>query len=155
VILAVCTVGVIWGVTYLVFTKWRAGYRARAAYGATHVVPVIDPLAFVVPPGVDRAAWRDAVEQTHAMLLTVTRSNVLGTKQMQELRAELERAVERTRTRPETGPDRLAEIWNGIEERGGFLLKDERSPTGSRHTRPKLLPPAPKKARTTASRSIL
>jgi hypothetical protein len=145
VVLAICTIAAIWGVTYLVFTSWRAGYRARAAFGATQVVPAIDPLASVIPPEVDPNAWRDAVERTHDMLLTVTSSNLLGLEQMRQLRAELEQAVARAGARPETARDELATIWNRIEERGGFLLKDERSEQGTRHPRPKLLPPPPKK----------
>ena len=42
-----------------------------------------------MPPGIDIAAWRDAVDQTRAMLLTVTASNLLDVPDMVELRVEL------------------------------------------------------------------
>ena len=51
-----------WATLYLVFREWRTKYRERAQYGATEVVPVIEPLLGVMPPGVDVAQWRDAVE---------------------------------------------------------------------------------------------
>ena len=42
-----------------------------------------------MPPGVDIARWRDAVDQTRAMLMTVTGSNLLDIPDMVELRVEL------------------------------------------------------------------
>ena len=68
VVVAVVVVLLTWGGLYLAFQRWRANYRERVAYGTSHVVSAIDPLKEVVPPGVDPAAWRDAVEKTHAML---------------------------------------------------------------------------------------
>ena len=45
----------IWATLYLVFLEWRTKYRERAQYGATEVVPVIEPLLGVMPPGIDVA----------------------------------------------------------------------------------------------------
>src|SRR5271156_4965045 len=39
----------IWAILYLVFREWRTKYRERAQYGATEVVPVIEPLLGVMP----------------------------------------------------------------------------------------------------------
>jgi hypothetical protein len=142
VIGAACTILAIWGLLYLFFREWRAEYRARALYGATQVVPAIDPFASIVPPKIDPIAWRDAVKQTHAMLLTVTSSNLLGKKQMEELQTELDQAVARARARPSTALDELAGIWNKMDDRGGFLLRAERYPDRQRHARPAILPPA-------------
>ncbi len=149
VIVAGLAVLVIWGVLYLVFRDWRARYRERAAFGATQVVPAIDPMAEIVPPGVDSTAWRDAVRRTHDMLLTVTSSNLLGIGEMQTLRAELDQTVSRARAHPETAVAELAGVWNTIADRAEFLLKDTRSQSGDRHPRPKILPPRPTKSRAT------
>jgi hypothetical protein len=140
VIVAVLAVLVIWGLLYAVFREWRARYRVRAAYGASQVVPAIDPLAEVAPPGVDPADWRDAVDRTHAMLLTVTASNLLGLAEMRYLRVELDRTVARARARPETALDELAAVWDDMSERGEFLLKDTRPLKEDRHPRPEVLP---------------
>ena len=115
-------------------------------YGATQVVPAIDPLRSIVPPNVDRAAWRDAVDQTRAMLLTVTGSNLLDVKDMERLRAELSQHVDRARDHPEAAVGELAAIWNHVADRGEFLLRDSRSLSGDRHPRPKFLPPRPVKS---------
>ncbi len=143
VIMAGIAVLLIWGVLYLVFREWRARYRERAAYGVSQVVPAIDPMGDILPPDVDPASWRDAVRQTHAMLLTVTASNLLDIVEMRDLRDELDRAVGRARARPETAVAELAGVWNAIADRAEFLLKDSRSRSGDRHPRPALLPPRP------------
>jgi hypothetical protein len=148
VVVAVCTISALWGLLYFFFRDWRERYHVRAAYGATKVVPAIDPLAAIVPPGVDPDLWRDAVRRTHDMLLTVTSSNLLDIGQMRELHAELEQAVGRARAEPRTARDELARIWNSIADRGGFLLEVERSPAIERHPRPQILPPRPERPRT-------
>ena len=98
VLVAGATILLLWGTLYVVFRDWRARYRARADFGATQVAPVIDALARVTPPGVDELAWRDAVRETHSMLVTVTGANLLDVRQMQSLR----RAG--AGRRPRTGP---------------------------------------------------
>jgi hypothetical protein len=140
VIVAVLAVLVMWGLLYAAFREWRAQYRVRAAYGASQVVPAIDPLADVAPPDVDTGRWRDAVDRTHAMLLTVTGSNLLGIAEMRDLRDELDHTVERARARPETAVDQLAAVWDDMSERGEFLLKDTRALKEDRHPRPGILP---------------
>src|SRR4051794_34414765 len=72
VLVAGCAVLLLWAVLYLVFRDWRERYRARAAYGATQVAPVIDALADTVPAGVKPDEWKAAVRDTHALLVTVT-----------------------------------------------------------------------------------
>jgi hypothetical protein len=145
VLAAGMTVLLIWGTLYLIFRDWRAKYRERAQYGVTQVVPAIEPLRDVTPPGVDMALWRDAVDQTHAMLITVTGSNLLDVNDMNELRSELAQHVRRACAQPVTALSELAEIWNNVADRGEFLLRDSRSLSGDRHPRPKILPPRPPK----------
>ena len=149
VIVAGLAVLVIWGLLYLVFREWRAGYRERAAYGASQVVPAIDPIGEVVPPGVEPAAWLDAVRRTHDMLMTVISSNLLGIDEMRALRAELDQTVSRARSHPETAVAELAEVWNTIADRAAFLFKDTRSRSGARHPRPPILPERPARGRPT------
>jgi len=147
VLVAGLMVLVIWGVLFVIFRDWRARYRARAAYGATHVVPAIDPLEAIVPANVNADEWGDAVRQTRAMLMTVTSSNLLDIKEMERLRAELDQFVARARAHPDTGPHELAAIWNEMAERAEFLFRDNRSSDGVRHPRPRILPPRPEKPR--------
>jgi hypothetical protein len=136
----------IWGTLYLVFRDWKARYRERALYGATKVVPAIDPLRSIVPPDIGQTVWRDAIDQTRDMLLTVTGSNLLDVKEMDQLRAELSQHVGRACDQPDTAVGELAAIWNHVADRGEFLLKDSRSRSGDRHPRPKVLPPRPVKS---------
>jgi hypothetical protein len=140
VVLGVIAVLVVWGLLYVVFREWRARYRVRAAYGAGQVAPAIDAFAGIAPPDVEPTRWRDAVARTHAMLVTITASNLLGLDQMRDLRADLDRAVDRAKAHPESAVAELAAIWDDMSERGEFLLKDTRSLTGDRHPRPEILP---------------
>jgi hypothetical protein len=131
-------VAALWGSLFLGFRQWRFHYRERAEFGRSRVVPAVDGLTDVLPPGGDisPAAWRDAVEQTHAMLETVVSANLLDLDQMKALRAELEAAVKRAKADPATARAELAAIWDGIADRGEFLLTEN-----DRHPRPKVLPP--------------
>jgi hypothetical protein len=132
VTLAVLGMLVLAGLLALVFRDWRARYRERAAFGARQVAAAIDPLAQVVPPGIAPEAWRQAVAETHAMLVTLTASNLLDLAQMQALRAEVLARV--ARARPESARDELAGLWDDIADRAEPVV-------GTRHPRPKLLPP--------------
>ncbi len=73
----------------------------------TQVAPVIDSMAEIAPPGVDTAAWKEAVRETHAMLVTVLSANLLDIQQMQLLREELRKSVERARLHPGNGAFRI------------------------------------------------
>jgi hypothetical protein len=154
---AVLAVLVLWVSLYLVFRQWRYRYRERAAFGARYVASAIDPLALVVPaaelPGAvcaagcagasaltsavissdtNLAAWYQAIEETHAMLVTVTAANVLDRPQMRELQGQIAARV--ARARPETARAVLAEVWNDLEDKAGPIVR-------GRHPRPALLPP--------------
>jgi hypothetical protein len=146
VVVAVVVVLCTWGGLYLAFQRWRASYRERAAYGASHVVSAIDPLKEVAPPGVDPVVWRKAVDETHAMLLTVVGSNLLDLDDMKKLRLELDQFVARVQAHPETAQTELAAIWDTLADRAEFLFQDSKDPTRDRHVRPKILPPRPAKA---------
>src|SRR5258708_4886147 len=105
------------GALYLIFRDWRARYNERAQFGATQVAPVIDSLADTPPPGVTAGDWRQAVRETHDLLVTVTGSNLLDRQQMLSLRQELEQTVARARAHPETARDELAGVWNLVADR--------------------------------------
>lgn len=109
--------------------------RIVPSYGVTRVVPTIDPLVAIVPSGIDPVAWREAIDQTRAMLLTVTDSRLLDVKSMRELRDELSQHVSRARDHPEMALIELTEIWNQVAR--GFE---------SRQARPKILPPPPERS---------
>ena len=155
VVVAAISVLLIWAALYLAFRDWRAKYRERTGYGMTQVVPAIDPLANITPPPVDPIAWRDAVQRTRAMLVTVISSNLLDISEMRQLRTELEQSVARRGPTPKRRLGELAAIWNNQADRAGFLFKDSRSASGDRHPRPKILPPRSKKVRTSADQSDL
>lgn len=139
VVTAVLVLLVVWGALALAFRGWRTRYRERAAFGATQVATAIDPLASVVPDGVDPQAWRQAVADTHAMLVTVTASNLLDRTQMRALRAEIAARASRGLNQPKTARAELAGLWNDLADRAAPLLREDR------HPRPKLLPPRPLK----------
>jgi hypothetical protein len=141
VTLAMLSMLVLTGVLALVFRDWRARYRERAAFGARQVAPTIDPLAQVVPPEIAPDAWRQAVDETRALLVTLTASNLLDLAQMHALRAEVRARV--ARARPETARAELAGLWDGIADRAEPVV-------GTRHPRPKLLPPRQVKERSRA-----
>ncbi len=137
VIGAVLGVALLWGVLSVAFRGWQGRYHERAAFGAREVAPAIDPLADVVPPGVDLHDWRQAVARTHAMLVALTAANLLDRPRMEALRDELRAGV--ARARPETARGELARIWADLKRRAGPILND------ARHPLPKLLaaPPSP------------
>ena len=137
VVIAACLALIlVWGLLQVGFRLWRSGYQARATYGATEVAPIIDSLADVIPPATNPDAWRQAVAETHAMLVTLTAANLLDLSQMQALRNDLTARVARARAHPETAPDELARLWNMLTDQAGPILD-------ARHPRPKLLPPGP------------
>lgn len=131
VTVAVLTVLVAWGSLYLVFRGWRARVLARAAYGAREVAPTVDPLARMVPEGVRPDDWREAVQQTHALLVALTAANLLDRPQMQALRDELAARV--AGARPETARRVLKSVWDDMCARAGPVL--------ARRPRPKVLDP--------------
>ena len=68
------TIAVIWLALFLVFRDWRARHRDASEFGRREVATVVDPLADMVPQGVDRKRWLQAVDDSHDMLMTVTGS---------------------------------------------------------------------------------
>ena len=128
---AVVVVLVVWGSLYLAFRLWRSHHRDRAAFGAVVLTRAIDPLATVVPPDVPPDDWRQAVAETHAMLGTVTGSNLLDRAQMATLSEWVHRRV--AAARPETARAVLAEIWDAMEDQAGPVVT-------AHHPRPRLLP---------------
>ncbi len=101
------------------------------------MAPAIDPLGDITPEGVDAGRWRQAVAETHRMLVTLTASNLLDEAQMRALRDRLSARV--AAARPATALGELAAIWDDLEDRAGPIL-------AARHPRPKLLPSHPRRS---------
>jgi hypothetical protein len=133
VIAAVIAVLAIWGAIALGFRAWRANYEALAHFGATQVAPLVDPLADRVPPGVDPIAWRQAVADTHAMLLALTGAALLDQPTMNTLRDEIAALVKRAT--PETAQSELTALWNNLERKAGPVIAPDLTPVdpASRH----------------------
>ena len=129
VAVAVVTVLVVWGGLYLAFRGWRARVLARAAYGAREVAPTVDPIARLVPPDVSEDEWREAVRQTHDLIVALAGANLLDQAHLEQLRAELAARV--AAARPETARDVLRSIWDDLCARAGPVL--------ARRARPKVL----------------
>jgi hypothetical protein len=148
----VVAVLVLWGSLYLIFSQWRSRYRERAAFGARFVASAIDPLADVLPAGeppistpietrgatatprqISPAAWREAVAETHAMLVTLTAANVMDMRGMHALGERISALV--ARARPSTARGELARLWDEIEKQAGPIVR-------ARHPRPALLRPS-------------
>jgi hypothetical protein len=130
VIATVLVIVVLAGGLALAFRDWRIRYRERAAFGARQVASAIDPLAELVPPGIPHSAWRRTVAEAHAMLVTLTASNMLDLSDMKALSADLTARVRRAR--PETARADLATLWDELARRAGPNLV-------KRHPRPESL----------------
>jgi hypothetical protein len=117
---AVLAILLIWGVLYLCFASWRAGYRERVAYARVALAPVVDPLALIVPPNVPRATWAEAVSETHAMLDRVAGAGVLDQGQVETLRAEMRARVRRAT--PQTAVRELIEIWVDMDSKAAPII---------------------------------
>jgi hypothetical protein len=117
--------------------------RILPSYWATRVVPAIDPLAEVAPPDAEPTAWRDAVGQTHAMLLSLAGTNQLSIEAMKLRRAKIEHLVNQACARPETAVAKLAVIWNESNKLTDLQHKGWIAHSSDRQPRPKLLVPNP------------
>lgn len=131
---AVVSVLLIWGALYFTFRDWRARFRERADFGKSHVATAIDPLAKIVPDGVDPGDWRLAVDETHLLIVRLTGSNLLNLREMKALRTEL--GARAARATPATAKADLTAIWDDLQRRAGPILV--------KNLRPKLLADGPK-----------
>ena len=131
----VVAVLVVWGSLFLTFRQWRRHYRQRAAFGAQYVAGAIDSLAaLAVPEGEDPGAWREAIAETHAMLLTLTAANVLDLPRMRELSERVNSLVNRAQSDPKVARGELAAFWGDMEAQAGPIIL-------ARHKRPAPLLP--------------
>ncbi len=131
VAVSVLTILIVWGILYLVFRDWRVRHRTRAAFGASQVASQVDRLAPMVPEGVSPEEWREAVEQTHELLVHLTGANLLDQAGMERLRDELAARV--ADAQPENARAVLASIWDDMQARAGPVLE--------RYPRPKVFGP--------------
>jgi hypothetical protein len=142
VIAGIVAILLIWGAVYLAFLYWRATYRALAEFGAAQVAPLVDPLAERVPPGVEPAAWKSAVADTHAMLLALTGAGLLDRPGMEALRDDVAARVARA-TSPESARAELTNLWDDVEAKAGPAIAPDVNPPppgsrqASRHPRPR------------------
>jgi hypothetical protein len=135
VIIAVVAIAAIWGTLFLVFRDWRERHRALSAFGATEVATLVDPLAETAPPGVAAKTWRNAVGDTHAMLVTVTSAGLLDREGLESLRDDLRVRV--ARMTPEVEVKGLSKLWDEMQEKAGPVILN-------RSSRPPFAPPRPK-----------
>ena len=133
VIAGVIGILLVWGAVLLGFRAWRAQYEALAAYGATQIAPLVDPLADHTPPGVDPVAWRQSVADTHAMLLALTGSAMLEQPMMETLHSEIAALV--ARSTPLTAQRELTTLWDNLERKAGPIIAPDLFPptAGTRH----------------------
>ena len=150
VVAAIIGLLAVWGVVYLAFDAWRARYQALAEFGATAVAPLVDPLADQVPPGVDPKAWRQAVADTHAMLVALAGAGLLDRTQLEDLRADVSTRV--ARASAGTARKELTDLWTDLERKAGPVISPIVTPArpgssrANRHPRPprpELLKPVP------------
>ena len=144
VVAFVAAVLVLWLGLDLAFRGWKARYRALAEFGASRVAPAVDPLASINPPEIPPMEWRAAVSETHAMLLALTGSGVLGESQMDDLRRDVASRV--AGARPETALKALSDLWDDLERKAGPVISPDRvaPPPDSRHAARNPRPPRPK-----------
>jgi hypothetical protein len=102
------------------------------SYGADRVTPALDPLGELAPPGVDVGRWRDAIARTRELVLDVTSSRLISTMRMQEIRGELDRAVARARTYPESAVRELAGVWDSLRRLCQTIYLDRKSAVDGR-----------------------
>lgn len=126
VLAGVASILALWGLLYLVFIVWRSDYRQLADYGVREVLPALDPLARLQPPGIRPGEWAETIDATRAMVKRITSSGALDRSQMEALRAEL--ATVAGRSRPETAVSDLVGLWSDMEDRAGPLLADTAYP---------------------------
>lgn len=104
------------------FLGWSERARRRIELGKTLVVPAVEPLRAVVPPGVEPAEWADAVEATAVMLGEVVGTGQIDEAESNELRADLDRRV--ASATPETAVATLRAIWDDMARlKGRFRAK--------------------------------
>jgi hypothetical protein len=129
----VAAVLLLWLGLDLTFRSWKARYLALAEFGASRVAPAIDPLASTVPLFVPSTEWRNAVSDTHAMLVALTGAGVLDESQMDDLRREVAARV--AAARPETARRTLTELWDELESKAGPIMAPDTipPPANSRH----------------------
>jgi len=110
------------------------------SYGKDRVAPGLDPLDSLAPPGVDPARWREAVARTRELVLEVTRSRLISTIRMMELRKEINEAVDRARAHPASAVGELAAVWDRLDRAGRMLYPDRKAAIGQL-ARPEIFPP--------------
>lgn len=123
----------LWGGIYLAFSGWKARYLALAEFGRTEVAPLVDPLALMEPEGVDSRLWKQAIEDTHTMLIGLTSAGVLDQEAMTALREDIKIRVKQAT--PTTALATLAKLWDDLEERAGPVISSDVTPVdpNSRH----------------------
>lgn len=111
---AVVALLISWGSLFVLFSIWRSGVEERIAFGKANVVPVMEDLNDISPPGVSSADWNQAVEETKAMLEEIVGTGRIDRNGLEVLRADLTGRINRARTHPEESLTTLAGIWDDM-----------------------------------------
>lgn len=135
VVICACVVVLcIWGGLTLGMRAWKADYESKAEFGRTQIAPLVDPLAEMVPVGVEPAAWAAAVQDTHKMLHALTAASLLDMKMLEDLKSKLETQV--NSAKPETVQAMLTELWDDqIKKAGPVMNASAPPPPNTRHAK--------------------
>lgn len=108
----------IWGLLYLGFRTWKAGYEGRAAAGRAAAAR-IRSLTEARPPGVEVWVWEDTVDHAEAMLIALTGSNLLSVEQIQELTGQIDELSRTAADNPAQSIKLLRDFWDALSKRSG------------------------------------
>jgi len=108
----------LWGLLYLGFRSWKAGYEGRATAGRAAAAR-IRPLTQARPPSVEIWVWEDTVDHAEAMLIALTGSNLLSVAQIQELTGQIDELTRQATEDPAKSIPLLKEFWDALSKRSG------------------------------------
>lgn len=108
----------IWGLLYVGFRTWKAGYEGRAAAGRVAAAR-IRPLTQARPQGVEVWVWEDTVDHAEAMLIALTGSNLLSVEQIQELTGQIDELTRKAADNPAQSIQLLKDFWDALSKRSG------------------------------------
>lgn len=119
----------LWGLLYLGFQTWKAGYEGRAAAGRVAAAR-IRPLVQSRPPGFEVWEWEDTVDHAEAMLIALTGSNLLSAEQIEELKGRIDELTQAAASDPSRSAALLRAFWNAISKKSGPVAEIYGRPVG-------------------------
>ncbi len=116
VIIAVLTIGTLWGSLYLAFLVWRSGVNDRIEFGKAEVAAPVLRFREAEPPGISVEDWTEAVEESEVMLIELVGTGQLDLDATESFgRMIRERADEAVRN-PDHALQLLQTIWDDASE---------------------------------------